>query len=300
MLVRLSSRRHPSHVCTTVGLVRLIFKNRWEKSIMISPRYSQNFLTQFISRVEHVFYEFYATLLLNVRRDLQFSNNIRSISGTVCDSTKPTVGYSNRHQHTTGSVVQGKCDTCQQAKFGYPNDARQHTNPAGILSSDFSNRRTVILRISDLICCSLFFTRKVVETGSDDSFSDEESPKKRRDILTRRPSYRKILNDLGGGEIAGNYTLLSLLFIIIVYFLFNYLYYVRPRVLYAQRLHGSVFGSLKLLTNTKPLKNNWQEPTKPIKYVDSLHSSVFLCDTFDSDWITSSTMLENHTYLNLR
>ncbi|CAH0554959.1 unnamed protein product [Brassicogethes aeneus] len=37
----------------------------------------------------------------------------------------------------------------------------------------------------------------------DDSFSDDEtSPKKRRDLLTRRPSYRKILNDLGGGEIA--------------------------------------------------------------------------------------------------
>ncbi|XP_032675881.1 cyclic AMP-responsive element-binding protein 1 isoform X4 [Odontomachus brunneus] len=44
-------------------------------------------------------------------------------------------------------------------------------------------------------------TLQVVETGSDDSFSDDESPKKRRDILTRRPSYRKILNDLGGGEI---------------------------------------------------------------------------------------------------
>lgn len=43
----------------------------------------------------------------------------------------------------------------------------------------------------------------MVEAGSDDSFSEEESPKKRRDLLTRRPSYRKILNDLGGGEIAG-------------------------------------------------------------------------------------------------
>ncbi|XP_077266849.1 cyclic-AMP response element binding protein B isoform X8 [Temnothorax americanus] len=43
-------------------------------------------------------------------------------------------------------------------------------------------------------------TLQVVETGSDDSFSDEDSPKK-RNILTRRPSYRKILNDLGGGEI---------------------------------------------------------------------------------------------------
>ncbi|XP_033225602.1 cAMP-responsive element modulator isoform X8 [Belonocnema kinseyi] len=45
-------------------------------------------------------------------------------------------------------------------------------------------------------------TLQVVDAGSDDeSYSDEESPKKRRDILTRRPSYRKILNDLGGGEI---------------------------------------------------------------------------------------------------
>lgn len=40
--------------------------------------------------------------------------------------------------------------------------------------------------------------------GSDDSdLSDDDSPKKRRDLLTRRPSYRKILNDLGGGEIGG-------------------------------------------------------------------------------------------------
>ncbi|KAL3268794.1 hypothetical protein HHI36_007890 [Cryptolaemus montrouzieri] len=46
-------------------------------------------------------------------------------------------------------------------------------------------------------------TLQVVETGSDESFSEDESPKKRRDLLSRRPSYRKILNDLGGGEIAG-------------------------------------------------------------------------------------------------
>lgn len=43
---------------------------------------------------------------------------------------------------------------------------------------------------------------EVVETASDESFSEDESPKKRRDLLSRRPSYRKILNDLGGSEIA--------------------------------------------------------------------------------------------------
>ncbi|XP_044753511.1 cyclic AMP-responsive element-binding protein 1 isoform X11 [Coccinella septempunctata] len=45
-------------------------------------------------------------------------------------------------------------------------------------------------------------TLQVVETASDESFSEDECPKKRRDLLSRRPSYRKILNDLGGGEIA--------------------------------------------------------------------------------------------------
>ncbi|XP_017792273.1 PREDICTED: cyclic AMP response element-binding protein B [Habropoda laboriosa] len=47
-------------------------------------------------------------------------------------------------------------------------------------------------------------TLQVVETGSDDSFSDsEESSEQRGGILTRRPSYKKILNELGGGEITG-------------------------------------------------------------------------------------------------
>ncbi|CAL7935591.1 cyclic-AMP response element binding protein B isoform X9 [Xylocopa sonorina] len=45
-------------------------------------------------------------------------------------------------------------------------------------------------------------TLQVVEAASDDSFSDsEESQEQRGGILTRRPSYKKILNDLGGGEI---------------------------------------------------------------------------------------------------
>ncbi|XP_045445502.1 cyclic AMP response element-binding protein B isoform X2 [Melitaea cinxia] len=44
------------------------------------------------------------------------------------------------------------------------------------------------------------------QSCSDESCSDDESPKrnKYREMLTRRPSYRKILNDLGGAEIAEN------------------------------------------------------------------------------------------------
>lgn len=44
------------------------------------------------------------------------------------------------------------------------------------------------------------------QSCSDESCSDDESPKRKyREMLTRRPSYRKILNDLGGAEIAGEY-----------------------------------------------------------------------------------------------
>jgi len=45
------------------------------------------------------------------------------------------------------------------------------------------------------------------DSDGDSDLSDDDSPKKRRDLLTRRPSYRKILNDLGGGEMGG--TILS-------------------------------------------------------------------------------------------
>jgi len=43
----------------------------------------------------------------------------------------------------------------------------------------------------------------MIDSDADSDLSDDDSPKKRRDLLTRRPSYRKILNDLGGGEIGG-------------------------------------------------------------------------------------------------
>ncbi|VVC32092.1 Hypothetical protein CINCED_3A015985 [Cinara cedri] len=46
-------------------------------------------------------------------------------------------------------------------------------------------------------------TLQVVEAGSDESLSaNEDSPKRgRHDALTRRPSYRKILNDIAGGKV---------------------------------------------------------------------------------------------------
>ncbi|XP_050427672.1 cyclic AMP-responsive element-binding protein 1 isoform X2 [Adelges cooleyi] len=46
-------------------------------------------------------------------------------------------------------------------------------------------------------------TLQVVEAGSDESLSaNEDSPKRSRlDALTRRPSYRKILNDIAGGKV---------------------------------------------------------------------------------------------------
>lgn len=63
------------------------------------------------------------------------------------------------------------------------------------------------LRSNNVALTGKFFCQ-VVEAGSDDSLSNDEDPttRKRRDILTRRPSYRKILNDLGGADISGSKT----------------------------------------------------------------------------------------------
>ena len=43
---------------------------------------------------------------------------------------------------------------------------------------------------------------QVVEAESLPTQYEDEAARRRREILTRRPSYRKILNELGGGEIS--------------------------------------------------------------------------------------------------
>lgn len=41
------------------------------------------------------------------------------------------------------------------------------------------------------------------DSNSDDSYSDDDSPKRRRDLLTRRPSYHRILKDITSPDMAG-------------------------------------------------------------------------------------------------
>lgn len=66
-------------------------------------------------------------------------------------------------------------------------------------------------------------TLQVVETtGSDDSYSDDESPKKVRDMLSRRDSFKKILNDINGSEIAGKAALFFFLLSIFIFELYIY------------------------------------------------------------------------------
>lgn len=55
------------------------------------------------------------------------------------------------------------------------------------------------------------------QSCSEDSCSGDESPKRKyREMLTRRPSYRKILNDLGGAEIAGEFKTIKLTLMMIM------------------------------------------------------------------------------------
>lgn len=51
---------------------------------------------------------------------------------------------------------------------------------------------------------------------------EDENTKKRREILARRPSYRKILNELGGCEISGIFRVTRLFFFFeLLYKFFN-------------------------------------------------------------------------------
>lgn len=43
------------------------------------------------------------------------------------------------------------------------------------------------------------------DSNCDDTSSEEDSPKRRRDLLTRRPSYHRILKEIGGPDIAGEF-----------------------------------------------------------------------------------------------
>lgn len=63
------------------------------------------------------------------------------------------------------------------------------------------------------------------DTNSDnDSGSDDDSLKRRRDLLTRRPSYHRILKDITGPDIAGNYKCNHYRF---SWFLFYFIYFIK-------------------------------------------------------------------------
>lgn len=51
--------------------------------------------------------------------------------------------------------------------------------------------------------CFFFFVHRQLVDNS--GLHEDENTKKRREILARRPSYRKILNELGGCEISGKF-----------------------------------------------------------------------------------------------
>ncbi|XP_015840202.1 cyclic AMP-responsive element-binding protein 1 isoform X5 [Tribolium castaneum] len=119
-----------------------------------------------------------------------------------------SVGVSNSQSHlmTATNIVQLTLPTQTQAQVQsviQPNQQSVIQTAANIQPMLSKGNVILVSKPNSVIqttqgSLSGLQTLQVVETGSEDSFSEEESPKKRRDLLTRRPSYRKILNDLGG------------------------------------------------------------------------------------------------------
>jgi len=55
---------------------------------------------------------------------------------------------------------------------------------------------------------------------------EDENTKKRREILARRPSYRKILNELGGCEISGKLSPCTSFSLVHLFFLFVLVFFL--------------------------------------------------------------------------
>lgn len=88
----------------------------------------------------------------------------------------------------------------------------------------------VVLKITLILCCGRgeFLLLMVVIASSqvidNSGLHEDENTKKRREILARRPSYRKILNELGGCEISGKFIFSGLPFPLFSFFFFSFLF----------------------------------------------------------------------------
>ncbi|XP_026675464.1 cyclic AMP-responsive element-binding protein 1 isoform X11 [Ceratina calcarata] len=120
-----------------------------------------------------------------------------SQGGDAAPAIATSVQSLNRTQQQTHHLVQSVIQPNQQSVI----QTATNVQPVAISKGNVilvSNKPNSVIQTAQ----ASLQTLQVVETGSDDSFSDsEESSEQRGGILTRRPSYKKILNDLGGGEI---------------------------------------------------------------------------------------------------
>jgi len=141
-------------------------------------------------------------------------------TGALSHPGEPTVSHpdcnARHHAH------QRQCYIVKQAEFSYTNPSRKYTNSSGssiflycpvnnrlfllecckssMLIYDFCLLFYYLLALFEYYIITFLISFQVVEAGSDESLSaNEDSPKRvRHDALTRRPSYRKILNDIAG------------------------------------------------------------------------------------------------------
>ncbi|XP_043229395.1 cyclic AMP-responsive element-binding protein 1-like isoform X2 [Amphibalanus amphitrite] len=96
-----------------------------------------------------------------------------------------------------------------QADANSPSVSRPPNNQPSVIQStqpvQFSKNNVILLNKAGVIQTapnSSVQSLQVVDAESLPAQYEDEAARRRREILTRRPSYRKILNELGGGEIS--------------------------------------------------------------------------------------------------
>lgn len=138
------------------------------------------------------------------------------------------VNKSNSVIHTTPGIVQVSTHNFLKIYFNFKRMAH-HSTPAA--SALLLKNAVLVSSCGVHGCCSLLYIYIIIllwclysgrfnivqikpeptsmsqmqgnDSNSDDSYSDDDSPKRRRDLLTRRPSYHRILKDITSPDMAG-------------------------------------------------------------------------------------------------
>ncbi|KAL4705137.1 hypothetical protein ACJJTC_018708 [Scirpophaga incertulas] len=130
------------------------------------------------------------------------SSSYRPLGSRRCQCCDLCTTCCGSHQHCT-AYTSSTAPSAQVQSVIQANQQSVIQTASNIPSVQLPKGNVILVSKPSSVIHTTQGTLQTLQSCSDESCSDDEGPKRKyREMLTRRPSYRKILNDLGGAEIA--------------------------------------------------------------------------------------------------